>query len=141
MDRITCIWCKNSYAKRDDTPLLYTKQPINIKNIPGSVLYYAREVDITVLMPLNSISTEQTKATEKVQASSDQLLDYLTTYPDATIHYHASDMILHIHLDASYLSVSKPRRHIGGKSYCGYKLPQEDNLNSLSSMYLPSSIM
>jgi hypothetical protein len=35
-----------------------------------------------------------------------QLLDYLATHPYAAIRYHASDMILHIHSDASYLSVS-----------------------------------
>jgi hypothetical protein len=42
-------------------------------------------VDPTVLMPLNDIATEQTKATEKTQAATDQLLDYLATHPDATI--------------------------------------------------------
>jgi hypothetical protein len=53
-------------------------------------------------MPLNDIATEQTKATEKTQAATNQMLDYLATHPDATIRYHASDMILHIHSDASY---------------------------------------
>jgi hypothetical protein len=43
-------------------------------------------------MPLNDITTEQTKATEKTQAATNQLLDYLATHPDATIRYHASDM-------------------------------------------------
>jgi hypothetical protein len=57
-------------------------------------------------MPLNDIATEQKKATEKTQAATNQLLDYLATHPDATILYHASDMILHIHSDASCLSVS-----------------------------------
>jgi hypothetical protein len=57
-------------------------------------------------MPLNDIATEQTKATEKTQAAKNQVLDYLATHPDATIRYHASDMVLNIHSDASYLSVS-----------------------------------
>jgi hypothetical protein len=35
-----------------------------------------------------------------------QLLDYLATYPDTTICFKASDMILNIHFDASYLSES-----------------------------------
>jgi hypothetical protein len=65
-------------------------------------------------MPLNDIPTEQTKATEKTQAATNQLLDYLATHPDATIRYHASDMILHIHSDASYLSVSNAQRRLGG---------------------------
>jgi hypothetical protein len=71
-------------------------------------------VETTVLMPLNDIATEQTKATEKKQAAINHLLDYLATHPDATIRYHASDMILHIHSDASYLSVSIARSSLGG---------------------------
>jgi hypothetical protein len=58
-------------------------------------------VDPTVLMPLNDIATEQTKKTEKTQAVTNQLLDYLDTHPDAITRYHASDMILQIHSDAS----------------------------------------
>jgi hypothetical protein len=96
---------KPQYAARDDTPPLSAKQCLNIQKVTGSVLYYARAVDPTVLMPLNDITTEQTEATEKAQAATNQLLDYLATHPDATIRYHASDMILHIHSDASYLSV------------------------------------
>ena len=68
--------------------------------IAGSILYYARTVDPTVLMPLNYIATKNTKATENMQAAADQILDYLATYPEKTILYHASDMILHIHSDA-----------------------------------------
>jgi hypothetical protein len=82
-------------------------------------LYYARAVDPTVLMPLNEIATEKTKATEKTQAATNQLLDYLATHPDDTIRCHASDMILHIHSDASYLSVSNARSRVGGLFFCG----------------------
>jgi hypothetical protein len=101
----------------------------NIQKVTGSVLYYARAVNPTFLMPLNYIATEQTKATEKTQAATNQLLDYLETHPDATIRYHGSDMILHIHSDASYLSVSNARSHLGGLFFCGDKPPQEDTLN------------
>jgi hypothetical protein len=92
-------------------------------------LYYARAVDPTVPMPPNDIATEQTKATEKTQAATNQLLDYLATHPDATIRYHASDMILYIHSNASYLSVSNARSRLGGLFFCGDKSPQQDNLN------------
>jgi hypothetical protein len=67
-----------------------------------------------VLMPLNDIAKEKTRAAEKTQAATNQLLDYLVTHPDATIRYHASDMILHIHSDAYYLSVSNARSRLGG---------------------------
>jgi hypothetical protein len=80
-------------------------------------------------MPVNDIPTEQTKATEKTQAATNQLLDYFSTHTDATIRYHSSDMILHIHSDASYLSVSNARSRLGGLFFCGDKSPQQDTLN------------
>jgi hypothetical protein len=94
---------KNQYATKDETTPLTAKQCLTIQKVTGSAMYYARAVDPSVLMPLNDIATELTKATEKTQAATNQLLDYLATHPDATIRYHASDMILHIHSDASYL--------------------------------------
>jgi hypothetical protein len=79
------------YATRDETPILSVKQCATIQKITGSVLYYSRAVNPTVLMPLNDISTEQTTATEKTQTAAGQLLDYLVTRPDATIRFmHAT---------------------------------------------------
>jgi hypothetical protein len=52
-------------------PPLSEKQCTSIQKITGSVLYYARAVDPTVIMPLNDIAMEQTKATEKTQAATD----------------------------------------------------------------------
>jgi hypothetical protein len=120
---------KTQYATKDETPPLTAKQCLTIQKVTGSVLYYAIVVDPTVLMPLNDIATEQTKATGKTQAAKNQLLDYLAARPDAAIRYHASDMILHIHSDASYLSVSNARSRLGGLFFCGNKSPQQDTLN------------
>jgi hypothetical protein len=120
---------KTQYATKDETPPLTAQQCLTIQKVTGHVLYYARAVDPTVSMPLNDIATEQTKATEKTQAATNQLLDYLATHPDATIRYHASDMILQIHSDASYLSVSNARRRLGGLLLLGNKSPEQDKLN------------
>ena len=83
----------------------------------------------TILIPLNAIAKEQRKSTKKTQAAADKLMYYLEKHPDETIRHHASDMVMHIHSDASYLSVSKSRSRLGGIFYCGYKTPLEDNLN------------
>jgi hypothetical protein len=119
----------NQYATQDETPPLTAKQCINIQKVTGSALCYARSVDPTFTMPINDIDTEQTQATDKTQAATNQLLDYLETRPDATIRYHASYMILHIHSDASYLSVSHARSRLGGLLFCCDKLPKEEKLN------------
>jgi hypothetical protein len=120
---------KTQYATKDETPPPTAKQCLTIQKVTGSVLYYARAVDPTVLLPLNGIATEQTKATEKTQAATNQMLDYLATHPDATIRYHASGMVLHIHSYASYLSVSNARSRLGGLFFLGNKSPEQDTLS------------
>jgi hypothetical protein len=120
---------KTQYATKDETPPLTAQQCLTIQKVTGSVLFYARAVDPTILKPLNDIATEQTKATEKPQAATNQMLDYLATHPDATIRYHASDMILHIHSDASYLSVSNARNRLRGLFFLGNNPPDQDKLN------------
>jgi hypothetical protein len=63
---VTPVYDANTqYATRNETPPLTAKQSLNIYKVTGSVLYYVRVVDPTVIMPLNDIATEQTKATEK----------------------------------------------------------------------------
>jgi hypothetical protein len=56
---------KTQYATKYETPPLTAQQCLTIQKVTGSVLYYTQAVDPTVLMPLNDIATEQTKATEK----------------------------------------------------------------------------
>jgi hypothetical protein len=85
-----------------------------VQKIVGSVLYYARAVNMTVLMALSSIAVEQMKAMEKTMAQRTQLLDYLSGHADAKVRFHASDMILNIHSDASYLLEAKARSHTCG---------------------------
>jgi hypothetical protein len=58
-----------------------------IQCILGSSLNYAQAVNITVLMALSSIASEQTRGTTNTMAKAKQLLDYLATHPDATIRF------------------------------------------------------
>ena len=44
-------------------------------------------------------------------------MDYLNTYPDAYIRYHASDMVLYVNSDAAYLVAPKARSRIAGYYY------------------------
>jgi hypothetical protein len=66
-------------------------------------------MDITVLMALSSIAIKQTKETTNTMEKAKQLLNYLATNPDATIWYRASDMIMIVHSDTSYLSEAGAR--------------------------------
>eukprot|EP00978_Attheya_sp_CCMP212_P015720 scaffold40647_cov75-Attheya_sp.AAC.1 len=105
----------------DDSPLLNTVGLKRIQGIVGTLLYYARALDSTMLMAIGSISSAaQANGTEATAKAVAHLLDYCATHPEATIKYTASDMILRIHTsDASYLSEAFARSRAGGFFYLG----------------------
>ena len=76
----------------------------------GTLLYYGRVADSTLLTALSAIAAQQSNGTQAVAEACHKLLNYVATHPNAGIHYHACDMILAVHTDASYLS------ELGGKS-------------------------
>ncbi len=92
----------------------------------GSILYYAHAVNITILMALNLIAIEQSKGTTSTMEKAKQLLDYLATNPDATIWFKASDMIMTVHSDTSYLSESNARSRACGHFFMGWS-PKDGN--------------
>lgn len=103
----------------DTSPALDDKGINRIQQIVGSILFYARAVDLTNLPGLNTLASEQTTATETTMANAKGMLDYLATHPNATIRYRASDMILNVHSDASYLSESRARSRAAGYFFLG----------------------
>jgi hypothetical protein len=78
-----------------------------IQKVTDTLLFYARAVDPTMLMTLSTIAAQQSTATQNTIKATNQLLDYCHTHPNATIKYRASDMILKIHSNASYLAEPK----------------------------------
>ena len=73
-------------------------------------------MDCTILPALNTLAEQQSSPTKNTEASITRFLDYAATNMSEIIQYKASDMILHIDSDASYLS--EPRAHscTGGHS-------------------------
>ena len=43
-----------------------------------------------------------------------RLLNYVATYPDAYLQFYASDMVLHVDSDASYLVLPQARSRFAG---------------------------
>jgi hypothetical protein len=56
-----------------------------VQRIVGSILYYVRAVDRTVLMALSTIASDHTKGTERTMEKAQQLLNYLATHPNAKV--------------------------------------------------------
>jgi hypothetical protein len=103
----------------DTSPLLSPQRAKRIQEITGVVLYYARAVDPTLLTACAKVASKQAHPTEKVEAAAERLLRYAAKRPEATLVFHASDMRLITHSDASYLSESGARSRVGGMSYLG----------------------
>jgi hypothetical protein len=105
---------KVQLASTDITPLLDKLGIHRVQQISGLFLYYSRGCDPTIIVALNEISNNQAAPTEKTRKACDMLLDYLATHPDATIRYHASDMILSVCSDAAYLVLPNARSRAAG---------------------------
>jgi hypothetical protein len=114
-------WTRPTYGAK----VQYAKAPITlptldkagtqcVQAINGTLLYYARAVDPTMLPALNEISAQQASPTALTTTKCNQLLDYAATYPNAVIRYHASQMVLHVDTDAAYLVLPKARSRIAG---------------------------
>ena len=105
-----------------DSSFLDTKETLRVQTITGILLYYARAIDGTMLPALLDIAREQSKPTESTMTKCIRLLDYAATYPDATLRFHASDMILHTDTDAAYLVLPRARSRYAAYFYLSDKL-------------------
>jgi hypothetical protein len=115
------IYGAKTQFENDETisPELSNKDANKLQQLTGTLLYYARAVDPTLIIPINVLASEQSKATEVTADKVIKLLNYCNTHPETKIRYNASDMILYIHSDASYLSENESRSRAGGFFYMG----------------------
>ena len=106
---------QRQYAPEPDTSSpLNKKLTTKVQSIVGSLLYYARAIDSSLLPALNTISTYQSAPTENTLRMCHRLLDYVATYPTSRLRYYANNMILDVHSDAAYLVAPKARSRIAG---------------------------
>ncbi len=96
------------YAKDDDISRTLSKEEKKyIQQVIGTFVYYGRAVDSTMLTTLSSIASMQAEPTKETMNNTKLFLDYAASHQDAIITYRASDMVLVVHSDASYLSKPK----------------------------------
>jgi hypothetical protein len=111
---------KTQYVEDETTsPALFDKDVNKLQQLSGTLLYYAGAVHPTLIMPINVLASEKSRATSVTADKVIKLLNYCNTHPETKIRYHASDMILHIHSDASYLSENEANSIAGGFFYMG----------------------
>jgi hypothetical protein len=92
-------------------------------------------------MALSSIAIKQSKITTNTIEKAKQLLDYLATYPDATICFRALDMILNVHSNALYLSESEACSHACGHFFMGWSPNDGDPIQLNGAFYMLCAIL
>jgi hypothetical protein len=99
---------------KEDSPILPASEITTIQQKVGTLLYYAVSVDPFMLPSLGTIATSQAKATQHTKNECTWVMDYAACNPLSVIRYHASDIVLYVHSDASYLSETQARSRGAG---------------------------
>ena len=94
-------------------------ETLEMQEIVGVFLFYARAVDPTMLTAINKIASRQAKPTSLIKMEIERFLQYANKWPDAMMRIHASNMKLVCHSDGSYLSESEARSRAGGILFLG----------------------
>ena len=102
----TCIICNVRPQKEEVNRTRLT--------MGSTFLYYAQTLDATMLVALSAITSEQADPTEDTLKKTKKFLDYVALHPDAVLTFSASNMVLNVHSDASYLTEPKARSRAGG---------------------------
>ena len=103
--------------------LLNTQETTQIQQIIGCFLYYARALDNTLLVALNTISQTQANSTTTTTTTTtttklcDHLLKYCATKPNVGLRHHASNMTLNVHSDAAFLVAPQAKSRIAGSFF------------------------
>ena len=95
-------------------PCTFTNIKKIIQEVSGTFLYYARAVNITMLMALSTIEMKQLAQMTTTPKNTSQLLDYAMTNNKVMIMYKASNMVLSVHSNASYLNKPQARSRAEG---------------------------
>ena len=67
-----------------------------------------------MLPVLSDISITQAKPKKFTEKEMNWLMDYSATYPDVTIRYHSSGMVLHVESDTAYLVAPNTKSRVAG---------------------------
>jgi hypothetical protein len=101
-------WVEPTYGQHvqlippaDITEPLDAAGTTRLQEIIGVLLYYGRAIDNTILVALGSLAVAQTMGTLATTKAAIHLLNYAASYPNATARFHASEMCIHVHSDAS----------------------------------------
>jgi hypothetical protein len=104
-------------AEPNTSPQLSPDRVQRLQQIVGTILYYARAIDSSMLVALGTLAAAQTRATLDTEKHNTQFSDYAATNPTAAVRFIANAMCLTIQSDANYQSKLQACSRAGGIFY------------------------
>ena len=101
------------------SPELPADEKKELQRLVGYFRYYAESIDCTQLVKLGQLASQQNKPTEATKREAAAFLDYVATWPNATLTYRASDMVLRTISDGSHRGEPFGGCRIGGIHFLG----------------------
>jgi hypothetical protein len=109
--------CKSPQAQTatiDSSPFASKEQQHELQVVVGTLLYYARTVDPSILTAVHELGSVQSQPTIKDIKKVERLLQYVSSHQNGATRYFGSIMQLQVQSDASYLCRPKARSVLGG---------------------------
>ena len=95
-----------------------------VQGIVGAFLYVGRAVNNKLVLALSAIGAQKAAANKETKDVVEQLLDYISTYPDDGIYFRKIDMILAAHTDTGFLNKFKSRSRAGAHIFLSEIYPK-----------------
>ena len=101
-------------SPQDNSEPASSSQQKELREVIGSLMYYARILDHTLLPAVTYLACFQAAPTLDTMAAMERLLGYCAKHPNATQVISPSPMLLTVFSDASYLNRPRSGSTIGG---------------------------
>ena len=103
----------------DESPPATAEQQKWIRSFVGIFRYWAEAVAPLIVVVMSKIASRQENPTVNTYDEAQRVLSWIYHHPNSTITFYPSNMQLHCHSDASYLSEPKSRSRAAGYITCG----------------------
>jgi hypothetical protein len=113
------IYGQQQAKQADESAELPKAEKTMLQSFVGYFRYYAEAIDSTQLVKLGQLGAQQSRPTEATKAEARTFLDYVNTWPNAAIVFHASDMILRCVSDGSHRGEPEGGSRVAGFHYYG----------------------
>eukprot|EP00957_Ditylum_brightwellii_P096430 7344296-Ditylum_brightwellii.AAC.1 len=127
---------KGQLVSEKDTSPKVPKETIKyIQTALGIFLWYGQIIDLMLLPALNAISAQQVEPTVQMVKELDHFLNFMWTYPNTVVHFHTSNMSLHIHSNAAYMVLPEAHSRVRGYFYLSSTLTPTNNVPLNSAIH------